>query len=337
MVVADRLVAMAAAVSQAGPDRAPAEVALLGVGAAALIAVTAVVIRRGRVRRWRPGRALLNAVRAGRRTSADKAAVGDRPDDGRFRDTRPDLAQPDDVRAGAEPDGDDAAGARRWRPQAGVLVPAAAVILLASGMGMAVVMGGSGHGPASRGSAAAGVDPGPGQPLVTVTPSGGDPAPGKHPAKAARAATPASGHPSGRGAAAASGAGFGSSSSHPAGPGAPAPSTGPGTGSGGTTPPPAQPALVLPAGPIELQPTTSLNPEYVCSFTITAEGGTVSYTIAAPAAAGGTNITITPSSGTLTSGQQATITVSMDLPASYVTVSPGAGTVQFTWVHGHIN
>jgi hypothetical protein len=306
IVVADRVVSIAAAVSHAAPDRAPGEIALLGVGGAALVAVAAVAIRRGRVRRWRPGRALLNAVRASRRTSAE-----------------PDAAV----------DGHDAAGGLRWRPQARVLVPAAAVILLASGIGMAVVMAGSGHGPASRGSAATAASPQAGQPPVTIAPAGTSPAPGRHPAKAARAASPSPGHPSGRGAAAAGGAGSGSSPSRPAGPGAPGPNTRPGS----TTSPPPQPTLGLPGQAIELQPTTSLNPEYVGSFTITAEGGTVSYTIAAPAAAGGTNITITPSSGTLTAGQQATITVSMDLPASYVTVSPGAGTVQFTWARGHIN
>jgi hypothetical protein len=63
----------------------------------------------------------------------------------------------------------------------------------------------------------------------------------------------------------------------------------------------------------------------------------VNYTITAPAAAGGTDITITPSSGTLSAGQEATISVSMDLPASYVTVDPGGGTVKFTWEHGVTN
>jgi plastocyanin len=75
---------------------------------------------------------------------------------------------------------------------------------------------------------------------------------------------------------------------------------------------------------------------YECTFTITAEYGTVNYTFATSAAAGGTDITISPSSGTLAAGESTTITVTMDLPASYITVSPG-GEVQFTWEHGHIN
>jgi hypothetical protein len=338
MVVAGRVVAMAAAVSPAAPDRAPGEVALLGVCGAALVAVAALLIRRGRVRRWRPGRALLDAVRGNRRTSVEKTAVGDGPDDSDVCATRPDPAWLDDVRAGsaedADPDAvvdaDGSADGSRWRPQAGVLVPAAVVVLLAGGIGMAVVMGGSGHGRASGGSAAAGVDPGPGQ-LQSANASPSSPRPGKHPANGAHAAaSPGPGKSPGHGgAAAATGSGSSGSSASPHTPTSPA--TSPPANS-----PPSAPTLVLPAQSIELQPTTSLDPAYVGSFTITAEGGAVSYTIAVPTAAGGTDVTITPSSGTLSEGQQATITVSMDLPASYVTVDPG-GTVQFTWVHGHVN
>lgn len=340
MVVASRVVAMAVAVSHAGPDRAPGEVALLGVCGAALVAIAAVVIRRGRVRRWRPGRALGNAARASRGPSPEKAAVRDGPDDSGVGDTRPDPAWLDDVRAGsaehAEPDaivdGGESAGGSRWRPQAGVLVPAAVVVLLAGGIGMAVVMGGSGHGPASGGSAAAGVDPVPGQ-LQSASASPTSPRPGKHPANGAHAAaSPGPGKSPGHGgAAAAAGSGSASSGSSGSSHTPASPATSPPANS-----PPSAPALVLPSQSIELQPTTSLDPAYVGSFTITAEGGAVSYTITVPSAAGGTDVTITPSSGTLSDGQQATITVSMDLPASYVTVSPG-GTVQFTWVHGHVN
>jgi hypothetical protein len=75
---------------------------------------------------------------------------------------------------------------------------------------------------------------------------------------------------------------------------------------------------------------------YECQFTITAEYGQVTYSFATSAAAGGTDITISPSSGTLPEGASQTITVTMDLPASYITVSPG-GEVQFAWEHGHIN
>jgi hypothetical protein len=78
-----------------------------------LIAVAAVVVRRGRARRWRPGRALTDVVRASRRTSAEEAAVGDGPDDGRVGDTRPDLSQLDDVRAAAHL---ERAAARRRQP-----------------------------------------------------------------------------------------------------------------------------------------------------------------------------------------------------------------------------
>jgi uncharacterized membrane protein YgcG len=259
--------AAAAASSHSAPDRAPGEVALLGVCCAVLIAVAAAVVRRGRARRWLPGRALVDVVRASRRTGAEEAAVGDGPDDARVCDTRPDLAQLDDLRAGcaedAEPavvvDGDSASGFR-WHPQTGVLVPAAAVILLACGMSMAVVIVGSRHSPASHGSAAAGLDPGPGQLQTASASATTSPQPGKHPANGTHAAA-SSGprkYPSNGTAAAASGSGSGSSGTSGAtGSGASGAGGGgtSGAGSGGTSGagsgPPAPATLDgLPSSPV---------------------------------------------------------------------------------------
>jgi hypothetical protein len=66
----------AAASSHAAPDRAPGEIALLGVFFAVLIAVAAVVIRRGPVRGSRPRRGLLDAVRAAGAAAAETDVAG---------------------------------------------------------------------------------------------------------------------------------------------------------------------------------------------------------------------------------------------------------------------
>jgi hypothetical protein len=62
-MLAGRVALVAAAAPPAGSDRAPAEIALLGVGGAVLIAVVAVGIRRVRVRGWRPGGGLVDDSR----------------------------------------------------------------------------------------------------------------------------------------------------------------------------------------------------------------------------------------------------------------------------------
>jgi hypothetical protein len=79
-------------------------------------------------------------------------------------------------------------------------------------------------------------------------------------------------------------------------------------------------------------------PIFPGSFTFTAVGGPVSYTVSEPAAEQAFwTMTIGNGSGTLQAGQQATITISMvstgetDTESSlpYVTVDPGGTTVQF--------
>ena len=348
----------APASSHSPPDRAPGEVALLVVCGAVLIAVAAALIRRGRVRRWRPGRALLyavrNAVRTSRRTSPEEAAVGDGPDDGQVCDSPAGPAQLDaapdgssedpgpdawseDLGPDAVEDGDDAVGSVRWRPQAGVLVPAAAVILLACGMGMAVVMGGSGHNTASRSSAAAGVDPGSGQLQTASASATTSPRPGKQPTKGAHAAaSPGPGTPPGqRGAGATSGSGSaqpgGSGGSGAAGGGTSAPG-GPGTSAPAGPPPPG----TLEGLPSSFVPCTAASDSasiYTCSFSFTAEGGPVSYTVSAPDdPLSDFGIAITNASGTLAAGQQATVTVTVTVEGQdlgnaptepNVTVNPG--------------
>lgn len=336
--------AAAAASPHSAPDRAPGEVALLGLCGAALIAVAAVVIRRGRARRWRRGPTLLDVVRASRRTSAQKTAGGDGPDDDRIGDTRPDLPQLDDVWAGSaedpEPDAvadDDAVGGSRWRPQAGVLVPAAAIILLVCGLGMAVVMGGSRHSTASRGSAAAGVDPGPGQSQIASASATTSPQPGKHPANGTHAAaSPGPGKSPSNGAAAAGSSGSGSSgTSGAAGSGASG-AGGRGTSGAGGGPPTPGTLDGLPSSPVVC---TGLSPTaYSCNFTFRAEGGPVNYEVLEPASEEPDFVmTIANGGGTLQADSTAAITVTITPEglgqadtAPYVTVNPGGATVSFT-------
>jgi uncharacterized membrane protein YgcG len=373
--------AAAPATSHSPPDRAPGEVALLVVCGAVLIAVAAALIRRGRVRRWRPGRALLdagrNAVRTSRRTTPVEVAVGDGPDDGQVCDSLPGPAQLDAAPDGCseepgpdggngdpgldgwshdpapdgwseEPgpdaveDGDDTVGSVRWRPQAGVLVPAAGVILLACGMGMAVVMGGSGHDTASRSSAAAGVDPTLGQLQTASASATASPRPGKQPAKGAHAAaSPGPGTSPGHGdSAAASGSGSaqpgGSGGSGSAGSGSSAPG-----GSGTSAPAGPPPPGTLEGLPSSFVPCTAASDSaliYTCSFSFTAEGGPVSYTVSAPDdPLSDFGIAISNASGTLAAGQQATVTATVTVEGQgglgnaptepNVTVNPGGITV----------
>jgi hypothetical protein len=301
--------ALAAAGSGPGSDRAPGEIALLGVGCAAFIALAAVMIRRARARGWRPGRVRLDAVRTDRAQEAEPDAVED---------------------------GDDAAGSVRWRLQTGVLVPAAAVILLASGMGMAVVMAGSRHGPAGRSTAAAGAAPGPAQPQTASASAGASPRPGKNPGNGAHAAASPGADPSpSHDGAAASGAGSsaaaGSAGTAP-GPSAP---SGPGPAAPVAAPPSPGTLAGLPSSFVPCTASSDSTSTYTCSFTFTAEGGPVSYTVSAPDdPLSDFGITIMNASGTLAAGQPATVTVSVTVEGlgnaptePNVTVNPGGTTV----------
>jgi hypothetical protein len=275
-----------AAVSHATPDQAPAEVALLGVCGAVLIAVVAAVIRRGRARGWRHDRALQDVARSDRWAGTEPGVTMDGGNDG---DTpRPRLAP-------------------------GMLAAAAAVIIVAGGVGAAVVVLGSQHGAAGQRSAAADVNPVPGQAQAPVAPAGG-PAPGKRPAKGADAAASPGGKGPGHGGSAGTSAGRGGSGS--GSPGSQSTST---------------PASTAPPGTLSVPSTAHCIgvTTYSCSFTIAAVGGAVSYAVSAP----GGGVSITNASGTLTAGQNALIRVNMTAASvvGYVTVSPGDATVTFTF------
>jgi len=275
-------VAPVAAVSHAVPDRAPAEVALLGVCGAVLIAVAAAVIRSGRVRGWRPSRAV--------------------PDTAQVRPVTP--AEPEVLRDS----GRDTDSSTR-RVGAGLLASAVAAIVAAGGVATAVVVLG-GHATVGRGSAPiAAISPLPGQ--APVMPASGSTAPRQHLAKGAHSAASSGPGTSGHGGTAASGSG----SAHTPGGQTTSPSS-------PTTSPPPPGTLSLPSTARCLGLTT-----YICSFTVTAVGGAAGYSVSAP----GGGVSITNASGTLGSGQNAIVRVSMpvDSAVGYVTVNPGGATVSF--------
>jgi hypothetical protein len=307
----------AAASSDARPDRAPAEVALLGVCCAVLVAAAWVVVRRALAGGRRPGRGLLNAALAARAAAAEPedvatAAGAAEPEDvataagaAEPEDvaTAAGAAEPEDVKSTGEPDevkstagpdevkstagpdddvdGTDGAGSRVWRPRVRLLVPAAAAILLAGAVGTAVVLLGNDHGATSKGRVvAAPAGQAPGLAAGAGGPGVTSPASGKHP-----------GHGSSHGAAPAASPGPGQSP----GRGGAAAGGGSGSGSSGSstpsTPPPnsAPPAtLVLPSGPVTLvgAPVTPVSrlPSWSGDFTISAVNGPVSYTFAEPGA-----------------------------------------------------
>jgi hypothetical protein len=277
----------------------PAEVALLGVCCAVLIAVAAVVIRRGRARRPLPRRITSDIVHdvGDAHTEADTVAQG--------------------------PDG--AAGAPPAGPRATVLVAAATAIAVIVGAAVAVLVVHD-QGAASRHSNTAAVGPGPGLDPAT---GGGAPAAtksasGKHPAKAAHAAgSPGPGkHPAKAGTAAAAG-GSGSGGGAPASP-----------ASAQTTPPPGAGTFTVPSS-VRLT-AVQAGVTYSASFTVTAGNVPVTYTAAEPSGEDGDyTISIPNASGTLTAaGQTETVTVSVtvldDIEDPYVTMNNGA-TVTFTY------
>jgi hypothetical protein len=312
-VLAAWVAPVAAASSRSGPDQAPGEIALLAVFLAVIVAAAAVVIRRARVRSWQPAARLREIQQRLARAGAEPGAVD---------------------RGGPDPEPPGGADSPRWRPRPAVLLAAVAVVVLLVGVSTAVYLLGSGHATTSRGRTAAAAGAYPGAPLAPGAPAA-SPTPGKQRAKDA-SGSPGPGQSPGHGGAAASGSGSPSSGSSPR-PTSPVTSTTSPT-SGSTSPPPA-PTLVLPAQPVEFEPIESLSGPYYyfAIFTITAENGTVSYTITAPADAPSA-VSIDPASGTLSAGQSATITIDTGAsPVSSVTVDPGAETITFTWERGHIN
>jgi RNA polymerase sigma factor (sigma-70 family) len=102
-----------------------------------------------------------------------------------------------------------------------------------------------------------------------------------------------------------------------------------------TSPPPSPGTLVASPGAVTL--TSTGGGPYTGSFTITAEGGSVSYSITDPAPTG--DLLLSQSSGTLAAGQTVTITVSVASSAGLaqetdLTVAPGPLTIQVIYPPG---
>jgi RNA polymerase sigma factor (sigma-70 family) len=102
-----------------------------------------------------------------------------------------------------------------------------------------------------------------------------------------------------------------------------------------TSPPPSPGTLMASTGAVTL--TSSGGGAYTGTFTITAEGGPVSYSISDPAPTG--DLLISNPSGTLAVGQQMTITVSVANPAGLsqqtgLTLYPGPLTVEVIYPPG---
>jgi RNA polymerase sigma factor (sigma-70 family) len=222
----------------------------------------------------------------------------------------------------------------RQHPQAAVGAAAGAVI--AAGAIAAGIIAGSHHGPPP---AAAAGGPAPGVSATAGTPSRGGPSggPGRHNGSSGNnggASTSAGGN-GGRGPAptATTGAGGGTpapgASPSPGPPTAvaasssPAPaSTGPVSSSPPPAPPPAPGTLALSTGTLRL---VSVKGVATAKFTLTAQGGPVTYSVTPGGALAG-SMTVTPSSGSLPAGASVTITVtSTSLVAldGQLTVNPG--------------
>jgi len=128
---------------------------------------------------------------------------------------------------------------------------------------------------------------------------------------------PAAGH-------GASSLGAGRSPGAPGSPGAasPAPQAGSSSSPASSAPPPAAGTLAVSTGQIHL---VSVNGTATSTFTVTAQGGPVSYSIAVGGALLG-SVGVSPASGSLAAGASATITVtsnSLVAVAGHLTVNPG--------------
>jgi hypothetical protein len=367
-VAAGQAAPMAAVSSAAASDRAPAEIALLGVCCALLVGVAALVVRRMRVRGWRPRRAP-QQVRpsdgeaetvplpsaAIREPEAElqpgtpvRGAEADPQQGTAARGTATDPRQETDGRGAAdpqqEPDGRGAAdpqqepavpgadrglGGPRSVPRARALLSAVAAIALAGGTAAAVLLVHD-SGPASRHSLAAAVSGGPGYAQFPGQggTSAGSPAPGK---RSGHDPAGAAGQRRGQ----SSGGADGRSGSHSGSSGSSSDSSAsaPATPTQGTNAPPA-------AGTLSVAPTEAPmsgaagSVTFTGHFTITAAGGAVSYTVSEPAAEQSSWTTsIENASGTLQAGEQVTVTVTItDIDGTsdpYVTVDPGGMTVTF--------
>ena len=94
--------------------------------------------------------------------------------------------------------------------------------------------------------------------------------------------------------------------------------------------PSASPGTLRPSSPIVVR--LPELPPYTATFTLTAVGGPVTYSISPPSS----DVTLTPATGTIKAGQQQVITVTADSAAGYyytATISPGSITVTIYNTH----
>jgi len=216
------------------------------------------------------------------------------------------------------------AGARRARARPGVLAGAAALILLALGGGAVLAVSLAHHGRPAPAALAAGVRTPAATPpgaAVTFTATG-------RPGRRGRRSRPAAGPPAAAGGSPSAGpvpAGVTSTWARPPASPSSAPSH-PGTPS-----PPASPGTLAAApATVRLVPDSAGN-SYQGSFTVTAQGGPVTFSISDPAPAG--TLSVSPSAGTLRAGQTVTVTVTAPYPGgppvfdTTLTVNPGVLTV----------
>jgi len=93
---------------------------------------------------------------------------------------------------------------------------------------------------------------------------------------------------------------------------------------------------VQPSSPVPCQLTgSSTYAYYSCFFSITAVGGSVSYTLSEPSSESDYQMDIQNATGTLPAGQQQGITVSvtwyeLQNDTAYITMDPGGTMVQFS-------
>lgn len=333
------VIGLVAASSHGESGRLPAEVALLIVCAAVLIAVATPLIRRAGSRRTE-------------RLPAEDARLADAEDaQEAAAESQDDTVGPDQDSTGSDgnphnPGSAERGSAAHLRPA--TLVPAAAVLVVAC-VAAALVLAGGGHSTARRGNPSAAGGLAPGQPAYPGGPAGTSPAPGKHPPKGAHAAasrgpghggadgaSPAPGRTASHGgtgsgslgSGSSGGSASGSSGTGSAGSGSSGSgSSGSGSSGSGSAPAPAA-SIVLPSGPVVLDQIDSANPPvFDGDIELSAVNGSVSYTISYSPA---NEITlISSTSGTISAGGSVFISIQVTQvdPGSVpsVSVNPGGG------------
>lgn len=298
-----------AASAHSAADRAPAEVALLGVCCAVLIGAAAVVIRRSRALRRRPSSAPHDVVPRTGEAGAEPITTVCGPDGTgpypvpQYPDAVPGMRT---ARAHRVHGADNPARvtARAW---------AAAAIVLAIGTATAVLMvhgnGAPDNGPVGSRNVVAAISPAAVQDPATTAPAATSPAgsPAASPSGSRSSAAP--GH-------------------KPSSPATTAPST----------PAPAQPPAGTLSGPASVEMVAlEQGVTYTAEFTITAEAGQVTYSASEPASEDSDySISITSAgTGTLQAGQEqtvtATVTVLDRVSDPYVSLSPGGAAVTFVF------